>query len=155
MRQDEPVPEAAHQGLHRGGADLWKPSASDAWVCARPDVAADVPHPLRALLADAGAGKSVDLVPDGRVQDAFPVLPPELWARAEPDAAAVLCKQAVVQSAEQSCAEQGVGGPAAAERLPRDEPHSSEVLRAARKQSSRAQTEQAALLPRPEMAREP
>ena len=82
------------------------------------------------------------------------MLPPELWARAEPDAAAVLYKQAVARSAEQSSAEQGVVArlPSAE---PPDEPHSSEALRAARKQSSTAQREQAALLLRPEVVPAP
>ncbi len=140
-RRDEPVPEAAHLGLHRGGAVLPTPCELDAWVGARPDVAADVARPFRALLADAGAGRSVDPEPDDRVPDAC--LPARL-AQAEPDAAVVPCKQGVARSAEQSCAGRVVG----VWRQPAESPdaaHSTEALRARGKQSSKAVPEHAEL----------
>jgi len=61
------------------------------------------------------------------------MLPPGLLARAEPDVAAVLYKQAVAQSAAQSCAVQGAAAKLLPAELP-DEAYSSEALRAKRKQ---------------------
>jgi hypothetical protein len=109
-RQDVLVPEAGRLGLHRGDVARRCLCVSGAWDGAHRDAVVDAALQLRALLADAGAGKSAAPARDGRALDAFRMaLPAVPLVQAQPDAAA-LCKPDAVPFAGQSCA-----GPALAE----------------------------------------
>ena len=87
-----------------------EPSAWDAWDGARPDVAVDATHQRRPLLADGDAGKSADPARAALAQDASfqPELPLARLASAPQDAVVELYKPDAAQSAEQSCAAQGL-----------------------------------------------
>ena len=103
--RDEPDLEAEGRDQPQSAEARSVPCAWDASDGVRLDEAADAPLPLRALLADADAGKSAGQGQDAQAQGA-PFLSHRLALSAPPDAAAVLYTLDAVQSAERSCAAQ-------------------------------------------------
>jgi hypothetical protein len=123
-RQDALVPAVARLGLHRGDADRWNRSASDASDGAHRDAVVDAAHLRLVLPEGAGAGKLAAQAPDDRVPDAFRMaLAPVPLVQEQPDAAAP-CKLDAVPSAGQSYV-----GPAVAEQPELSDEVCSEPMR--------------------------